>query len=81
MIDKVRLQLFTRGESHPQNDERLDDIPFQRIGLSDNRRFGNGLVGDEGTLHLGSADIVACHDDDVIGSADDHDIPVLSLDR
>ena len=57
----------------------LMELPFTGSGFPMTAAFRDRVVGDEGTLDLSCADIVARDDDDVIGTAEDHDITVLSF--
>mmetsp|Transcript_8162 Transcript_8162/g.12610 ORF Transcript_8162/g.12610 Transcript_8162/m.12610 type:complete len:231 (-) Transcript_8162:1294-1986(-) len=47
------------------------------MGLTNHGRLGNGLVGNEGTLHFGCSDAVTANVEDVIDASNDEMVSVL----
>src|SRR5262249_61144579 len=60
-----------------EDDERLHDLPPDRVGARHHGRFEDGRVLEESALDLEGPDPVPRGDDDVVGAADEPEIAVL----
>src|SRR5208337_3434397 len=80
VIYQVLHELVTWLVPDPQDNECLDGVPFHRIGFADYRCLRYCLVRDKSTLYFCSSDIVAGYDDDIVSTAEHHDISVFTFD-
>ena len=77
VLDQLGAQRLAGLLAAAQEDEGLDRLPLDRVGLADHRRLADGGVADQRRLDVGGADAVAGDVEDVIGAAENGDVAIL----
>src|SRR5262249_42690214 len=77
VLDQLPLELRRGLAPRAEDAEGLDALALDRIGNADDRRLGDGRVADQRALHVGGADAVAGHVQDVVAAPEHCEVAVL----